>query len=163
MTVDEIKQSNSMRDIVGRYGLYPNRAGFIHCPFHKGDNTPSMKIYPTSYHCHACGADGDIFSFVQNMEHCDFKTAFYSLGGTYQKPNFESNLAVYRAKKAKDTRRKKEEDIKKKRSLCILKINVYQKFIRRYEPLSDSWCNTYNALQYQIYLLDYYTELLETR
>lgn len=31
MTVDEIKQSHSMCDIVESYDFHPNRAGFIPC------------------------------------------------------------------------------------------------------------------------------------
>ena len=40
----EIKNTYSMRDIVERYGFHPNRAGFISCPFHQGDRTPSLKV-----------------------------------------------------------------------------------------------------------------------
>lgn len=37
MTKEEIKQQNSMRDVLSRYGMIPNRAGFISCPFHPSD------------------------------------------------------------------------------------------------------------------------------
>lgn len=49
MTKEEIKQQNSMRDVLSRYGMVPNRAGFINCPFHRKDRTASMKIYKDSY------------------------------------------------------------------------------------------------------------------
>ena len=81
MTKDEIKEQYSMRDIVEQYGFHPNRAGFISCPFHSGDRTPSMKIYKKDFHCHACGANGDIFDFVMWMDGLTFKEAFQSLGG----------------------------------------------------------------------------------
>ena len=46
MTSEEIKATYSMRDILTKCGLpEPNRAGFCHCPFHKGDRDPSMKVY----------------------------------------------------------------------------------------------------------------------
>lgn len=80
MTSEEIKEKYSMRDIVERYGLRPNRAGFITCPFHLGDRTPSMKIYKGDFHCYACGANGDIFDFVMRMDGSSFKEAFQSLG-----------------------------------------------------------------------------------
>lgn len=68
MTSEEIKESVFMRDVLQRCGLpVPNRAGFIQCPFHKGDRTPSMKIYQKDYHCFACGANGDVFTFCRNM------------------------------------------------------------------------------------------------
>ena len=82
MTVEEIKATYSMRDIVERYGFQPNRSGFIHCPFHTGDRDASLKVYAKDFHCHACGANGDIFTFVQMMEEISFKEAFLSLVGT---------------------------------------------------------------------------------
>lgn len=67
MTSEEIKESVSIREVLQRCGLpAPNRAGFIQCPFHKGDRTPSMKIYQKDYHCFACGANGDVFTFLLN-------------------------------------------------------------------------------------------------
>lgn len=45
MDKETIKQQYSMRDVLSRYGMVPNRAGFINCPFHPKDRTASMKIY----------------------------------------------------------------------------------------------------------------------
>ena len=144
MTVDEIKSTYTMSDIVRRYGFHPNRAGFISCPFHAGDRSPSLKVYPKDFHCHACGANGDIFTFVQKMDNCDFKTAFYSLGGVYQKPTTSSKLAVYKAKKAKETRLKKEEKIRAKIRVNNMLIGIYVSAMKRLEPLSDVWCDCMN-------------------
>ena len=145
MTVEEIKNRYSMYDIVEQYGFHPNRAGFISCPFHKGDHSPSMKIYPKDFHCHACGANGDIFSFVQRMDHCDFKTAFYSLGGTYEKPTDSSRLAQYRLQKAKEKRLKKEEQLRAKIKHNNLLIGIYVSWLKILEPMSDAWCGCMNA------------------
>ena len=144
MTVDEIKSTYSMRDIVERYGFHPNKAGFIPCPFHK-ERTASMKIFKDSYCCFGeCGETGDIFTFVQKMDNCDFKTAFYSLGGTYQKPTTSSKIAVYKAKKAKETRLKKEEKIRAKIRFNNMLIGIYVSAMKRLEPLSDAWCDCMN-------------------
>ena len=143
-TVSEIKQQYSMREITERYGFRPNRAGFIPCPFHKGDNTASMKIYKDSYNCFGCGANGDIFTFIQNMDNCDFKTAFYSLGGTYQKPTDNSKLAVYRIKKAKENREKKEERLRERMRFNNMLIGIYVTWLKRLEPMSDAWCDCMN-------------------
>ena len=75
MTRDEIKEMYNMRDVLALYRLQPDRKGFIHCPFHRGDRDASMKIYDRDFHCFACGAHGDIFSFIMLMECCDFKDA----------------------------------------------------------------------------------------
>lgn len=152
MTKEEIKSAYSMQEIVERYGLHPNRAGFIRCPFHKGDNDASMKIYKDSYHCFGCGANGDIFTFIQRMDNCDFKTAFYSLGGTYEKPTFQSKLSVYRLKKQEEQRKKEEIKLKRKKELNNMLIDIYRDWMKKSEPFSDVWCDCSNALTKQLYI-----------
>lgn len=152
MTKEEIKSTYSMQEIVERYGLHPNRAGFIRCPFHKGDNDASMKIYKDSYHCFGCGANGDIFTFIQQMENYDFKIAFYSLGGTYEKPTFQSKLSVYRLKKQEEQRKKEEIKLKRKKELNNMLIDIYRDWMKKSEPFSDVWCDCSNALTKQLYI-----------
>lgn len=152
MNSEEIKQQYSMRDIAERYGFKVNRAGFINCPFHKGDKGASLKIYQDSFHCFGCGANGDIFTFVQLIDSVDFKTAFQSLGGTYEKPTFGSNLAIYHAQKKKEERARTEEKLRKRKELNNVLIDVYRDYMKRSEPLSEVWCDCCNALQYQLYL-----------
>lgn len=151
MTKDGLKNKYSMFEIISQYGFHPNRAGFISCPFHKGDRTPSMKIYKTDYHCHACGANGDIFSFIQEMDHCDFKTAFYSLGGTYEKPSSASRMAVYHIRKAKESRKIREDKVKRKMQLNNMLLGIYVTWLKRLEPMSDAWCDCMNAYTYCLY------------
>lgn len=47
MDKEKIKQQNSMRDVLARYGMIPNRAGFISCPFHSGDRTAAYRTQST--------------------------------------------------------------------------------------------------------------------
>lgn len=160
MTTDEIKQSVSMRDVVEQYGLHPNRAGFISCPFHQGDRSPSMKIYPKDYHCHACGANGDIFSFVMGMENCDFKTAFKRLGGTYKKngSDYQHQLHRYRLEKRKESEEIRRAKIERERQEVIEEINLQMLFKKLSPVFSDTWCDAVNRLEYLFYRLDYLTE-----
>ena len=159
LTSEEIKQTYSMRDILSKCGLpQPNRAGFIQCPFHKGDREASMKIYEHDFHCFGCGANGDIFRFVQMYDGLSFKDAFLSLGGTYEKPTFESKLAIYKAKKAREMRKKEEIRNREKKKLNNDLIDIYRDCYRKAEPLSDAWCDSYNALQYQLYLHEVYAQ-----
>ena len=46
------------------------------CPFHS-EKTPSFAVHPVKqiYHCFGCGVGGDVFSFVQAMERCEFPEA----------------------------------------------------------------------------------------
>ena len=151
MTREEIKAAYSMRDIVERYGFHPNRAGFISCPFHAGDRTPSLKVYKKDYHCHACGANGDIFDFVMRMDGLSFREAFQSLGGTYEKPSFSSDVAIYRARKQREMKEKQARREAEDRELNNLLISVYRRYMERSEPLSDAWCDCYNRLQKELY------------
>lgn len=151
MTKEEIKSRYSMRDIVEQYGFHPNRSGFISCPFHSGDRTPSLKIYAKDFHCHACGANGDIFDFVMRMDNLSFKDAFRGLGGEYEKPTFSSNMEIYRARKRREMAAKKAKREQKDRDLNNLLISVYRRYMARFEPLSDGWCDCYNRLQKELY------------
>lgn len=154
MTKEEIKDLYSMKDILERYGLpQPNRSGFICCPFHK-EKTASMKIYKKDFHCFGCGANGDIFTFVQMMDGISFKEAFAELGGNYEN-SFSIRLKIYQAQKKREMQRKSEEKWKRKMELNYLLMEVYRAWLERLEPLSDVWTDTYNALQYQEYLWEF--------
>lgn len=160
MTSEELKQEYSMRNIVERYGFRPDRAGFIRCPFHKGDKSASMKIYDKDFHCFGCGANGDIFEFVMKMENVSFKEAFQILGGTYSKPTFSSKLALYRAHKREEMRRKEEKCLKEERERTLLLLEAYRWGVRHNPPLSKAWCENMNKLEYQLYV---YSEICEGR
>lgn len=146
MNSEEIKQSYSMRQILDRYGLTPNRAGFICCPFHK-EKTPSMKIYKDSFYCFGCGENGDVFSFVEKMDNLTFKEAFLSLGGDYKKEtSFSTRRKIQQAK----TRRKKKEEKIAKIKARIKDLSLFIEFYKlvqfQSEPLSDDWCVAVNKL-----------------
>lgn len=140
-----------MSRVVEMYGYTPNRAGFISCPFHKGDRKASLKIYADSFYCFGCGRGGDIFTFVQLMDNCDFKTAFYNLGGTYKAPSFESKLSAYRSQKKKETREHEEEKLEDRKKLNSELIDIYRYFVEHSEPFGKVWTESYNALQKELY------------
>jgi DNA primase len=50
------------------------------CPFH-GDKTPSFLVHPAKqvFHCHGCGAGGDVFQFVRLTLHCGFRDSVVHL------------------------------------------------------------------------------------
>lgn len=158
MTKEEIKETYTMRDIVARYGFVPNRAGFIRCPFHRGDREASLKVYERDFNCFGCGANGDIFDFVMRMDGLTFTEAFQALGGTYAKPSFASRLRIYQAQKRQETRRKREAREREERALNNRLITTLRKALDEQEPLSDEWCDSYNALQKQLYRHDILNE-----
>lgn len=153
MASEEIKATYSIRDIVERYGFQPNRAGFIPCPFHAGDRQASLKVYDRDFHCHACGAHGDIFTFVQMMDGISFKEAFEALGGGYEQ-SFSAKLKVYHAKKKRDMECRKRQKEDERKRLNFLLISLYRGWINRLEPFSDAWCDCQNELTKQLGILE---------
>jgi len=144
LTVEEIKGIYSMRDVVERYGFHPNRAGFIRCPFHQGDRTPSLKVYEKDYHCHACGANGDIFTFVQMMEERPFSEAFRLLGGTYR----PGNRKALQARRAQFLREKQEKEDADRQFLSwrsgrlgevCRSLRMLDKLLPEMEPFTEEW------------------------
>ena len=151
MTKEEIKDLYSMRDILERYGLpQPNRAGFVCCPFHK-EKTASMKIYKKDFHCFGCGVNGDIFTFVMLMDGLTFKEAFKELGGDSDN-SFSARLKIYQARKKREARQKKDEEIREYREMNYLMMDIWKNLLKWAEPLSDAWGDIYNKLQYQEYI-----------
>jgi len=146
MTSDELKETIPMRDVVEKYNIAINKAGFCKCPFHSSgsERTASMKIYEKSYHCFGCGANGDIFTFVQQYENLSFKDAFISLGGDYRftSDNQKARLLAKRQREQAKRERGKTEAFKFKSSL-INAITLVQS--NTYEPFSDEWCELKNA------------------
>lgn len=73
--IEEIRSRIDIVDIINRYVQLiqagKNFKGV--CPFHT-EKTPSFTVSPElqRYKCFGCGASGDIFNFVQNIEHIDF-------------------------------------------------------------------------------------------
>lgn len=161
MTADEIKKSVSMQEIVERYGIRINRKGFCCCPFHK-EKTGSMKIYKSSYNCFGCGANGDVFSFVMGMEHCDFKTAYKALGGSYKaESDHQRNLYQYHLQKRKEKEIKRQQRLIHEKREMIEEVKM-QKLFKKLSPVfSDDWCEAVNRLEYLYYRLELLTE--ETR
>lgn len=157
MTKEEIKAHYTMADIAGMYGLYPNRSGFCRCPFHDGDRQASMKLYLKDFHCFGCGANGDIFTFVQMMDGLTFKEAYRQLGGTYAETKsgrYEARLKAYRAQKKRRTEASIQARIKARRQANNDDIMLYRLYLSVLEPMSELWCEVYNRLQYALYRHD---------
>lgn len=153
MTSEELKAYYSMRDIVERYGISINRQGFCRCPFHTGDNTPSLKVYKDNFHCHACGADGDIFTFVMGMDGISFKDAYKLLGGEY-KPSYSARRKIAKAMEKRRIEQERQRKAKEELQRICFMITAYRNALKDYDPLSEEYAYIYNKLQYQEYLLE---------
>lgn len=77
--IDEVRQRVNIADVVGDYvTLKPAGVGSMKglCPFHD-ERSPSFHVRPQSgyYHCFGCGEGGDVYSFLQKMDHLSFQEA----------------------------------------------------------------------------------------
>lgn len=77
--IEELKARVNIVDIVGEYvALKPASAGSLKglCPFHS-EKSPSFNVRssPGFYHCFGCGAGGDVFKFLQEIESLSFADA----------------------------------------------------------------------------------------
>ncbi|MGH9805013.1 MAG: DNA primase, partial [Candidatus Acidiferrales bacterium] len=75
---DKVKQQADIVRLVGDYvRLKKSGQNFVGlCPFHP-EKTPSFAVHPVKqiYHCFGCGAGGDVFKFVMEMEKVAFPEA----------------------------------------------------------------------------------------
>src|SRR5579862_5683293 len=75
---DRVKQQADIVRVIGEYvRLKKGGQNFVGlCPFHS-EKTPSFAVHPVKqiYHCFGCGAGGDVFKFVMEMDRCDFMEA----------------------------------------------------------------------------------------
>ena len=75
---DRVKQQADIVRVVGEYvRLKKSGQNFVGlCPFHS-EKTPSFAVHPVKqiYHCFGCGAGGDVFKFLMEMDKCDFPEA----------------------------------------------------------------------------------------
>lgn len=99
-----VKELVRLTDVLARYNLTPNRAGFSHCPFHSGDRDASLKIYPAtdSWYCFGCGEGGDVIDFVAKMERCSFTDALKKL-------NTDFCLGLEEKQSLRNVRQRKQE------------------------------------------------------
>jgi DNA primase len=76
--LERLRSTVSVADVIQQYVALKrvgrNWVGL--CPFH-GERSPSFNVREETgrYRCFGCGAAGDVFTFVQEIEHVDFVTA----------------------------------------------------------------------------------------
>lgn len=77
--IDEVRARTNIADIVGDFvTLKSAGVGSMKglCPFHE-ERSPSFHVRPQVglYHCFGCNEGGDVFSFLQKMDHVTFAEA----------------------------------------------------------------------------------------
>lgn len=91
--INEIRQAVDIVDLVSDYVQLKKqgRNYFGLCPFH-GENSPSFSVSPDKqiFHCFGCGAGGNVFSFLMDLESLSFQEAAVKLA---EKANIELEIS----------------------------------------------------------------------
>lgn len=84
--IQKVRSVAVLSDVVAPYAQLrrTGRSQVGLCPFHS-ERTPSFNVNDETgrYMCFGCGAKGDVFNFVQAMEHLDFVAAVEKLAGKF--------------------------------------------------------------------------------
>ncbi|WP_395725558.1 DNA primase [Nakamurella sp.] len=80
---EKVRDASRIEQVVGEYVALRNAGGGNLkglCPFHD-EKTPSFQVSPARgfYHCFGCGKGGDVFSFLQEIDHLTFNEAVQAL------------------------------------------------------------------------------------
>lgn len=80
--IDEVRLQNDIVEVISQYVPLKQKGSsyFGLCPFHH-EKTASFSVNSEKqfYYCFGCGAAGNVFSFLMEMENCDFPEAMKRL------------------------------------------------------------------------------------
>ena len=92
-TLNQIRQSIDIVDVVSEYVQLKKqgRNFFGLCPFHN-ENSPSFSVSPDKqiYYCFGCGAGGNVYSFLMDIEGISFQEAVLKLA---EQANIQIHIA----------------------------------------------------------------------
>lgn len=132
----EIKSRLTMADVAYHYGFEPNRAGFISCPFHQGDRTASLKLYPGSggFYCFGCGAHGSVIDFVMRLFSLSYPQAVVRLSSDFRLGLTQAKRSKREASEILQKRRAEEETERRRRGeyLTVAEEHRYWWNIQKY-------------------------------
>ena len=105
--LDELKRKNDIVSVVSKYVTLQQRGSKFWgcCPFHH-EKTPSFCVdqYEGLYHCFGCKEGGDVITFVEKIESCDFYDAITRLAenAKMQVPQISGDDGIIQRKKQRD-------------------------------------------------------------
>ncbi|MDE6565544.1 MAG: DNA primase, partial [Clostridia bacterium] len=108
--LQELREKSNIIDVAQKYVDLEKKGGryWARCPIHN-EKTPSFTLDEArgTFHCFGCGAHGDVFSFIEQVEHVDFKEAVQILANRagMEVPTFKSD---YNKEQREAERQKKE-------------------------------------------------------
>ncbi|WP_027338674.1 DNA primase [Halonatronum saccharophilum] len=103
--IEQVRLSNDIIDLISDYTKLEvgGKSYKGLCPFHE-EKTPSFNVNPTEqlYYCFGCGAGGDIFNFVMDIEGLNFVEAVQNLAD-------RAGISVAKNQDEKKLRKKRDE------------------------------------------------------
>lgn len=110
-TIEKIRSSVDIVDVISEYVQLKKqgRNYFGLCPFH-GENTPSFSVSPDKqiFHCFGCGAGGNVFSFLMDLEGYSFSEAAANLANKVNIDLSDFKQTVVRTDKNTDAEKMQE-------------------------------------------------------
>ena len=137
--LNEIRQAVDIVDVISDYVQLKKqgRNYFGLCPFH-GENSPSFSVSPDKqiFHCFGCGAGGNVFTFLMELENISFQEAAVKLA---EKTNIELQIST----SASGKERKVSEEIQEM-------LNAHELLSKFYHHLLVNTKEGQHALEYLI-------------
>ena len=161
---EEVKHRVPVTEAARRYGLRPNRAGFVRCPIH-GEKTPSMKLWEDHWYCFGCHAHGSVIDLAGRLfglaplEAARRLDGDFALGLSPDRPRTEEDRALLR-----ETRRVHGilEDYEQWRSKLLDRLCEASRVGNRAKLRSpETWTEEESAAVRWGPMLDYWLEKLE--
>lgn len=103
----QLKQKNNIVSVIGKYIHLERKGGkyWACCPFHN-EKTPSFTVSEDEgfFYCFGCKESGDVISFVQKYESCDFTEAIEMLAKNagMEVPEFKGEEKTVEKKQLKE-------------------------------------------------------------
>ena len=138
----QIKTLVTTEQAARHYGFEPGRSWFIQCPFHNGDHTASLKLYPDGgWHCFGCGKGGSVIDFVMELFQIDFRQACVRLNNdfflrlTNDVPD-KKTVAEWQRKRLEEDKKRQAEDAEE---MALISAHRYWWLVRQQTEGSKSF------------------------
>ena len=155
-----VKENVTARQAAEQYGLKVNKNGMVCCPFHD-DRHPSMKV-DKGFCCFACGAKGDVITFVADFFHLAPLEAAKKLAEDFQIPFLQITQRKGMPVRKRKTEKKFEEW--ERESIRILSdyLHLLEEWKIRYAPKTpeEEWKAEFIEACQQTEKINYYLDLL---
>ncbi len=123
---DKLRSAADIVEVISeRISVQKKGSNFMSlCPFH-ADSKPSMNISPTKqiYKCFACGAGGDVFTFLMEFDHLSFPETVKYLANKYHLELPEEQFKSFQ----------KQDDLLPLKDINARACEIYQAYLMKHK------------------------------